>query len=305
MQKIIDTLPDVQSFELHPKLDRERINQKFLELIEEHKQSVWEKIQNTNIPKLIPVVWSFEILYNTLKNGWHYCNYLGETSYEIFWNLIIILWFTHLFSSLASLEITRLWIPIWNYWKCFLRNSDNTIEFHVSGISEIPQHQMFEKITQDVVDLCLQYQTLKECNFDTIELKTYLLWPKKVQANFLKILSKKLAENNIQIQEDFIQNLWQHDLEWYKKIMLMWKADWLKNTDRYFEKSSNFFIRMFQIKWWFNFFTNLVKIVWSTIKGVVAYSFPMNHEQKKMKTRLQKTTHLNIDLHKISHKNNT
>jgi hypothetical protein len=40
MQKIIDTLPDVQSFELHPELHREGINQKFLELIQAHKLSV-------------------------------------------------------------------------------------------------------------------------------------------------------------------------------------------------------------------------------------------------------------------------
>jgi hypothetical protein len=121
----------------------------------------------------------------------------------------------------------------------------------------------------------------------------------------LEVLSKKLAENNIQAQEGFIQDIWESNLWWVQKISLLWKADWIKNTDRYFESSSNFFIRMFQIKWWFNFLVSFWYRILKIIIGWIVYSIPFNDTLKKWKKRLQKTTQFNIDLHKISHKNNT
>lgn len=305
MQKIIDRLPDIQSFELNPKFDREGINEKFLELIQYNKQTINEKIKHSNIPKLIPVIFSLVLLITIFENGWDYYDYLGKIPYDIFWNLIIILWFTHLFSSLASLEIKRLWIPVWNYWKCLLRDRDNTIEFHVSGISEVPKEQLIEKITQDVVDLCLQYQVLKECEIDKIELKSYLLQAKSVQKQFLELLSQKLSENNIQIEDWFIQKSEDEDLPLYKKLMLMWKVDWLKNTDRYFKKSPYHLMRILQIKWWFNSLINLLETFLKSIAGWMIYCFPIKDKHKKWKKRIQKTSQLHIDLHKISHKNNS
>jgi hypothetical protein len=69
------------------------------------------------------------------------------------------------------------------------------------------KEQLIEKITDDIVALCLQYEVLKECKIDKIELKSYLLQDESVQTVFLEVLSKKLAENNIQAQEGFIQDI--------------------------------------------------------------------------------------------------